>query len=120
MGHTERVLGLCLSPETRVEVSGERQRPKTLSVWPISSATRVMAGYLQMTTSLEGYPWLDTNSLYSGAHTKEQTCDLVSVLLICVPLLAFQILMHLSAVPPPVARVDDCQGHQATAFTAAQ
>ena len=32
--------------------------------------------YLQMTTSLEGYPWLDTNSLYSGAHTKEQTWNI--------------------------------------------
>ena len=32
--------------ETRVEVSGDRQVCKTLSVWPINSATRVMAGYL--------------------------------------------------------------------------
>ena len=32
--------------ETRVAVSGERQVCNTLSVWPINSATRVIAGYL--------------------------------------------------------------------------
>ena len=30
--------------------------------------------HLQMTTSLFAYPWLDTSSMYSLAHTKEQTC----------------------------------------------
>ena len=36
-----------------------------------------------------------------------------------LPLLQFQILTVLSAVPPPEARRPGCQGHQARAFTAA-
>ena len=70
-------------------------------------------------TSLLAYPWLETSSLYSLAHTREQTWDLVSVLLIICALEVFHILMHLSAVPPPLAKVCACQGHQARAFTAA-
>ena len=46
-------------------------------------------------------------------------CDLVSTLWIIAPLLQFQTLMALSLVPPPVARMWGCQGHQDTALIAA-
>ena len=44
------------------------------------------------------------------------TCDFVSTELRHCPLEVFHILMHLSLVPPPVASMPDCQGHQATAY----
>ena len=44
------------------------------------------------------------------------TCDFVSTELRHCPLAVFHILMHLSLVPPPVASMPDCQGHQATAY----
>ena len=50
---------------------------------------------------------------------KQPTWDFVSTELTKVPLLQFQILMQRSAVPPPLAKRLACQGHQATAFTAA-
>ena len=43
----------------------------------------------------------------------------MSTVLRRLPVLQFQVLMHLSAVPPPEARMPDCHGHQATALTAA-
>merc|ERR1719431_361289 len=64
-------------------------------------------------------PWLETSSLYSGAHSREHTWDWVSVLLSREPFPLFQILIHLSAVPPPLARMLGCQGHQESALTAA-
>ncbi len=47
------------------------------------------------------------------------TWDCVSIFCKMLPLYMFQILMCLSAVPPPVASKFDCHGHQATALTAA-
>jgi hypothetical protein len=47
------------------------------------------------------------------------TYDPVSIELIGLNLIVSQNLMHLSAVPPPVARTPDWFGFHAIAFTAA-
>ena len=47
------------------------------------------------------------------------TCDLVSTEWTIVSLFAFHILIARSAVPAPEAKRLFCQGHQASAFTAA-
>ena len=70
-----------------------------------------IVGYFQIVTWLCAYPCADTSSLYSGANTSEQTCDLVSTVFIRDPLLLFQIRMQRSAVPPPEQITLGCQGH---------
>jgi len=52
-------------------------------------------------------------------HTKEQTWLCVFIVLISFPVSIFQNLIVLSEEPPPVARRFLCQGHQASALTAA-
>lgn len=46
------------------------------------------------------------------------TCDLVSTTFKQAPVSVFHVLMVLSPVPPPVARVLAWNGHQARALTA--
>ena len=58
-------------------------------------------------------------SLYVFDHNKADICDCVSILCTILPLWMFHILICLSEVPPPVASILCCHGHQATAFTAA-
>ena len=53
-------------------------------------------------------------------HSRERTWLPVSTLLITDPVCVFQILIHRSAVPPPVANVLRSKGHHARAFTAAR
>jgi hypothetical protein len=49
----------------------------------------------------------------------QHTCEPVSMELSTAPVWVFQNLMHLSAVPPPVASRLLWKGHQASALTAA-
>jgi len=106
--------------DTIVVSSLDSARCKTLSVWPVSSATFIILGYLHIIISLLAYPCADTSSLYSLDQIIEQTWEFVSILFNNVPLLQFHSFIVRSAVPPPLARILACHGHHANAFTAAR
>lgn len=75
-----------------------------------------MVGYFQTQSWFWEKPWLDTISLWVLDHSREQTCDLVSMVLRHVPVWVFQKRMVRSAVPPPLASRLSCHGHQARAL----
>lgn len=81
--------------------------------------TFVNAGYFQTVSWLFAKPCADTNSLYVFDQRIAHTCELALTELIHWPLLQFQNLMVRSAVPPPLARILGCHGHQSNALTAA-
>lgn len=65
------------------------------------------------------YPCVDTNSETVLENMRLHTCDPVSMDDDSVPVLQFQNLMHLSAVPPPDASNPCWCGDHASALTAA-
>ena len=104
---------------TTVVPSGLRARLRTRSVWPFSSATFIKLGNFQTVSWFWVKPWPVTISLCSSLHKIEQIWDFASIWWVQTPVVVFQKLTFLSAVPPPVASRLGCQGHQARALTAA-
>jgi hypothetical protein len=64
---------------------------------------------------LSGYPCVESNSLACGEKTSEVTCEPTLRELVRAPVVLDQKWMCWSADPPPVARREFCQGHQARA-----
>ena len=63
----------------------------------------VIDGYFHKQSKFSAYPCDDNNSFSNGDHCNAHTCDPVSTEFNRAPDWAFQNLIHLSAVPPPVA-----------------
>lgn len=99
--------------------SGEVAMWRARDVWPFSSLILDMFGYFHRHNRFSAYPWLLKSSFSKGDHCKAQTWEPVSTEFSSEPLWAFQNLMHLSAVPPPVARRFRSWGDHARALTAA-
>ena len=70
-----------------------------------------------LTTSIDAGNNYQTPNRYCYMHrSSKHTCDLASIEFKHWPVEAFQNLIVLSLVPPPVARRFDCHGHHAKAF----
>lgn len=87
---------------------------------PVRVVTFFIEGYFQTTIALSEYPWVLTSSLTFLLNTRLQTYEPVSIALISCICVVFQNLMHLSAVPPPLARRPCWCGDHVIALTAAR
>lgn len=108
------------APVTMFSPSGLIAKYKTLKLWPVSVATFFIEGYFQTTIALSEYPWVETISLLFLEKRRLQTCEPVLMWLISSICWVFQKRMHLSAVPPPLAKRPCWCGDQAMALTAAR
>mmetsp|Transcript_28132 Transcript_28132/g.82675 ORF Transcript_28132/g.82675 Transcript_28132/m.82675 type:complete len:316 (+) Transcript_28132:233-1180(+) len=104
--------------EATVTPSGLCARCSTRLVCPESSASFTMEGYRQRMSWLCVKPWDDTSSWSCWDHCSAQTWECVSTALRHWPVAAFQKRIMRSAVPPPLARRERCQGAHASPFTA--
>jgi hypothetical protein len=107
------------APVTIFYPHGLIARYSTLYECPVRVITFFIDGYFQTIIWFWEYPWVDTISFVVFENNKLQTWDPVSIELIERNYRVSQNLMHLSAVPPPVARSPDWLGLHAIAFTAA-
>ena len=92
------------APVTIFYPHGLIERYKTRKEWPVNVATFYIVGYFHTIIWFKEYPWVETISLDVFENIKLQTWDPVSIALIGCNVWVFQNLMHLSAVPPPVAK----------------
>jgi hypothetical protein len=63
-----------------------------------------------------GYPCVERISLVCGAKRREVTWEGVGRVCRRVEVVVFQMWIVASFVPPPEARREGCQGHQAMAY----
>ena len=107
------------APVTMFYPHGLIAKYRTLYVWPVKVITFFIDGYFHTIIWFWEYPCVETISFVVFENTKLHTYDPVSIELIGVNFRVSQNLMHLSAVPPPVARTPDWFGFHAIALTAA-
>ena len=86
---------------------------------PVNVAIFYICGYVHTIIWFNEYPCVLTNSFEVLENIKFQTWDPVSKNLIQDLFKTFQNLIHLSAVPPPVAKIPCSCGDHPIAFTAA-
>ena len=77
---------------------------KTLAVCPVNSFTFAIDGYFHKHNWFCENPCDDKSSFSLFDQTNEHTCEPVSIEFKQLPVLPFQNLIHLSAVPPPDAK----------------
>ena len=94
-------------------------KKSTLLVWPVSVAIFCREGYFHTIISLFEYPWVLTSYFVFLENIRLHTCEPVSMLSNNVLPSAFQNLIVLSAVPPPLANTPWFCGLQANPLTAA-
>lgn len=106
---------------TSVWPSGERQACKIRPACAWSKpATRVNPGAHSL-IAFEDWPCVDTISLLRTLQTRAETGESVAIVERSDPSCVFQVFMHLSWEPPPVAsRPPFRHGHHARALTAAR
>mmetsp|Transcript_9666 Transcript_9666/g.16023 ORF Transcript_9666/g.16023 Transcript_9666/m.16023 type:complete len:230 (+) Transcript_9666:121-810(+) len=109
--------------DTTLVPSGDFAMCSTRAVWLLNSRIFVKVFILldgfHKQSWLSENPWDDTSSLWGSDHCMAHTWEPVSMVHRLVPSVEFQSRILLSAVPPPDASTSRCQGHQASALTAA-
>lgn len=103
------------APVATVHPSGLSAVPSTR--WSCAGTSYIFwrEGYDQREMLCSGKPWVERISLEWGDQMREVTWEAVGREEVRAPVDVVQKWMCLSAEPPPVARREDCQGHQARA-----